>query len=290
MKLGEFIAGLSVKFNIDTTQPAFADILSSAVDVPDTVATLFNNTQLLTLDAAKNNNTLKMHFRHDVLGPIDRSLEAMMTEFQLPDEITAEIKGNNNTYERIPTLMRKLREFEAAKATAATKDKPELTAKINELNQKIAEITAAGNTAVAEKEKQHTEEMKDLILNSKIANRKLDTSRFPPELMLSIARQAFDNEVLKKGAKVLNENRNLVLKQAQDEGLDYYENSQLVTIDAMIDQVLATNKLIAVTDPNPATDNTQGQRRPLPPVPGANRSTMTSKLDIAMNDYQKGTV
>lgn len=293
MKLSDFIAAMALKFNIDTSNPAFADILSSAVDVPDSVATMFvSNNSLMTAEAAKNNSALKMHFRAAALGPLDRSVEDVMAELELPEEIRAEIKGNNNTYEKIPALMRKIKEYEAQKSTASGKDKTDLTTKINELNQKVAEAVNTSNSALAERDKVHAEEIKDLILNSKIASRKLDTSRFDMDLMLSLARQKVDSELVKKGAKIVNQNRTLVLKQVQDDGLDYYENSQPMDIDTLIDQVLANNKLLAVTGQPPAPGANPLGFPPLPPVPGQPRivhTGMQSKLDIAMNDYKQGT-
>lgn len=293
MKLSEFIASMATKFNIDTTNPVFADILSSSVDVPDPVATMFvSNNSLMTLEAAKNNNTLKMHFRATVLDGLDRSLDTIMSELQLPEEITAEIKGHASTFDRVPALVKKVKEFEALKATATGKDKTDLTAKINELNQKIADTVNSGNAALVERQKLHEAEMADFMLNSKIASRKLDTSRFSPELMQTIARQTVDAELAKKGVKIVNQNRNLVLKQAQDEGLDYYENSQPVLLDSLIDQVLANNKLLAVTDQNPAPGGNILGFQPTPPVPGNSqvvRSNMSSKLDAALNDYTSGT-
>jgi len=288
MKLGIFLASVATKFGIDTTSPEFAEVLASGTEIPDNIANLYvNNNGLMTLEAAKNNPLLKNHFTATVLNPIDSNLDALMTEFELPDEIKAELKGNPNTYQRVPAVVRKIQELIIQRAGASGKAKDDLTNQINALQQKLATSETAMQTTLAQKEEAHMNEMKDLLLDAIISGKKLNTSAFPAETIKMIARKFVDDALVNKGVKIKNVNRTLQLKQAAEEALDYYENNAPVSVDSFVEQVLANNKLLAVTDQSTAT-GTMGFPPQLPNTrtsPSVPLAGMSTKLDRAMADY-----
>lgn len=295
MTIGAFIGAILPKLGINTADADLAEALALGLDFPDNLAnpivTKINAAPLLTLEAARNNPDLKNKFKAEALNGMDSALATLMSELQLGEDVVSEINGTGNTYQKVPALVKKIKELEVAKAAAASKDKPELTQQINALNQKLAEIQTSSATALAQKEQQHLDEMTELLLDGKIRSKNLNTSVFPADTVVALARLKLTEELQNKGVKIKNVNRTLQLKQAAEEGLDYYENNTPVTIDSMIEQVLANNKLLAVSGPTPPV-NTTG----LPPIfqpsaPGSNtpRTGMASKLDTALAAFQTGS-
>lgn len=301
MTIGAFLGAILPKLGIDTSAANLADVLALGLDIPDNMAvplvTQITAVPLLTMEAAQNNQQLKNRFKAEALNAIDGTLATLMSEYQLPDDVVSEINGTGNTYQKIPALVKKIQALEVAKSAAASKDKPELTNQINALNQRLADIQASTATTIAEKDQQHLSEMTDMLLLNTIRSKNLNTSVFPLETVVSFAKQLVETEVQKKGVKIKNVNRTLHLKQAAEEALDYYDsNNVLVTVDALVDQVLANNKLIAVTSPAQVpAPGIIGQQQPIIPtqqIQNIPRTGMSSKLDAALADFHgpKGIV
>lgn len=297
MTIGAFIGAILPKLGIDTTSADLAEVLALGLDIPDAMAvplvSRITAVPLLTMEAARNNQELKNRFKAEALNGVDSTLSSLMTEFQLSEDIVNEINGTGNTFQKIPALVKKIQALENAKSTAASKDKPELTNQINALNQKLAELQASNATTLAQKEQQHLDEMTELLLENTIRSKNLNTSVFPIDTVATLARLKVNEELAKRGVKIKNVNRTLQLKQAAEEALDYFENNVPVTVDALVEQVLANNKLIAVsTTGQPAAPvNTTGQPPITTPQPVNNpRMGMASKLDAALVDFNTGTM
>jgi len=300
MTIGAFLGAILPKLGIDTASANLAEVLALGLDIPDNMAvplvTQITAVPLLTMEAAQNNQQLKNKFKAEALNAVDVTLGSLMTEYQLADDVVSEINGTGNTYQKIPALVKKIHALEVAKSAATSKEKPELTNQINALNQRLADIQASTATTIAQKDQQHLDEMSDMLLLNTIRSKNLNTSVFPLETVVSFAEQLVKQELQKKGVKIKNVNRTLQLKQAAEEALDYYDtNNSLVTVDALVDQVLANNKLIAVTSQAqvPAPGN-NGQQPIIPTQQNQNapRVGMSSKLDAALADFHgpKGIV
>ncbi len=224
-----------------------------------------------------------------------------MNELGLPDEVRTEILGQQSTFDRISLYGRKIKELSAQKETATGQERTQLATQINTLQGKITELTQQAQTQTAALKQAHATEMADLILSGKISSRKLDTTAYPLEVMSGIARNFIDQALTERGIKISNQERKLLLKQSANPDLDYFHNGQAYTIDQLIDEVLAKNKLITVTDPAPLNPGSNGNsQRYTPPVQqNGNNNTvqplngMLGKLDKIAADMQKvngGTV
>jgi len=295
VKIGTLLNNLATKFGVDTTSPEFIELLSANLEVPDNIASSFQNLTLLTEESAKNNPKLKAHFTALALNGGDARINSAMEELGFSDEYRNEIIGAPSTYDKISLLAKKAAELGNQKAAATGKEKESVANQYNAAMAELVNQKKLYEQQLAGKEQEYSEKMKTHILRGKLTSRKLDTSRFDLETMSDIAFNQLQKELATKGIKIKNENDVLKLKQAQDDALDYFENNQPYSVDQLIDSVLANNKLLAVNDQpsaagingnmqNYQANTTQSNGKTVQPLTG-----MRSKLDKVAADYQLGS-
>lgn len=304
VKIGTLLSSIAQKFGAPTDTPDFIDLLSANLEVPDSIAAAFN-ADLLTFESARNNPKLKAHYYATSLNEVDRRLQSGMNELSFPDTMRANVLAASSTFDRIDLYNREIQELIRQREGAKGTEKNLLTDQINTLQAKSAQDQQLYARQNQQLQEQHSAEMLDVLLSGKIAARKLDTTKFSDEVMRGIARNFVDQALTQKGVKPVYANKALALKQAAAPELDYYENNKPYSVDAFIDEVLAANKLLVVSDPvppnpqNPGSNGNQQQQNPRyqPQSPGPQQqaqqplSGMLSKLDrLEANMQQVGGV
>lgn len=247
---------------------ALIDTLSRAdmqqVDIPDEFANLLS-ADLMSLDGAKNNASLKSHFTAIALNAVDKELGNTVTELGFDDDL---FKADNNTYGKLRTLSAKVKELVEKKGDAGGKEKADLTKQINELNAKIAQTIEAHKTEVGSLKSQHEQQLMDYRVLGSLQGKNYANKDVPAELNVKFAKTLLDEALSAKGVKIVNDSGALKLKQSADAALDFYdENHKAVAYDDFVAKVLSDNKLLAVTDPKrvtfPATPPAQGGEAPM---------------------------
>lgn len=256
-KIGTLLTAIAKKIGIPTDTPEFIDLLGANLDVPQTLADAFN-VDILTFDAAMNNPRLKSHFYATSLNEVDRRLLDSMNDLQFSDAAKTEITALKSTFERIDLFNKKIKELTTAKSEATGQEKNTLTAQINALQAQIAQMKSEAAQQVQAIQETHSQEMYDLYLNGKIAARKLDTSVYPEQVMQDIARTYINSALQEKKIKPVYANKAVSLRQAQTPDLEVYVDNKIYTLDSLIDEVLAANKLISV---NGSQQQENGQQR-----------------------------
>lgn len=301
-KIGIVFKNIAAKLGVDVSQvPELAQLENADFEVPEAVANAFQSAQVFSEESAKNNPKLKAYFFSSALDPADKKLAALMDEFGFPEDAKAQVTSGQGTYERIALYSKKLAELKEQRDDAKGSDKTALTTQINQLNSELAKMKAEQqqliDDAVGKTKGEYEERIKNSLIFSKMASRKLDTSRFPAEMMQKLAYDYMVNALKDKGATLVNDNDSLKLKQSSDAALDYYQNNQLVSFDDFLDEVLANNKLLAVNDQPPAPgvilNGSQRNTQMFPNQPGGARPVNTggtsSAIDKALADYEMGT-
>lgn len=297
-KLGLFLTNLATKYGISIAdEPGFAELLQSTADIPDNVASRFETVEVLTETSARNNPKIKAHFFKEALDGADGVISQLLESHELAQEDRDRIRNERSTYERIKLLTSAVSQKEAQKVGASASEKQTLQQQINAINAEKAQLISQKDQEINTVKSSYEDRFKNLLINQHLASSKLDTTKIPKDVALTVARAVLDKYISEKGISVLNENETLKLKQAQDASLDYYENNQPLTFDSLVDRVLADNKLIAVTDPNSAAGENGNMRynnRPIPPanprVPGSPQPnvSMASSIDQALADFTRG--
>lgn len=295
VKIGQFILDIAAKagVNIDTTSPELIDILASGVEIPESVSNAFNSAKILTPEAARNNKELKFHYFSQAMNGIDAEIESILDQYEFPEDARTEIKSVNSTFGKLPILAQKMKDLHEKRDSATGSDKTALTKQINDLQAEMANKLREKDEAIAAEKNNASSRITNMILRNKIASRKLDTSKFDSDMMQDIALNLLNKELQTKGAKIINHNDELRLRRVDDEQLEFYENNNRVTIDSFIDQLLANNKLLAVTDQPPAPGNNGTQHYNPPANPSGNQprplNGMKSSLEQALADYNQGS-
>ncbi|MCW3466499.1 hypothetical protein [Chitinophaga nivalis] len=270
VKIGTLLSDLAKKVGVDTSLPQYADLLSANFDIPDELYKLID-TKLYTDDAVKNSLLFKNYFFKQALDGVDKNLVRLMEEYQFDEDSMKEINGIASSYERIPTLVKKIKELEAKKTDANKGDRAILQEQINALNKEKATLQSEMDKKIKQIKRESDDEITNFMLMSSINSANLLTDQFDRAVMAEMAEKYITKELTNQGAKVIKKDGALKLVQASDEALDFYADNKSVSFEEFRDSVLSKNKLIAVTKPAPPTGPTNAT-----PPNGANRPVSSS--------------
>ena len=269
-QLGELLNDLAIQSGIDVNNEGLKALLSnatiSAYDIPDAIASSIQS-NLLTVDSAKNNPIIKSHFFALALNGVDSEINGLMNELQFSDEVKAEILAEKSSTKRSSLLTKKAIEIEAAKGNAGNVDVEKFNAKISELNNQLVAKDAERLSYGEEITSKHRNETKDLLMKNQLSNYNYAMNTIPKEVNIATALAMINQEANTKGIKVaLNDNNQLDLMTA--DGTKYFENNKEVNVQSFIDGVLGQHKLIVAKPsnetppanvPTPTPANTPGQ-------------------------------
>jgi uncharacterized UPF0160 family protein len=273
IKVGTLLNNLAKKVGYNTDTPAFAELLSANLELPDDLVSSLES-RLFTEDAAKNNGALKAYFFKQALDGVDNNVTRLIDEFQLDDERKNEILGIKSTYDRVPALVKTIQSLEAAKAGASKGDKAALQDQINKLNEEKATLVKDRDAEIKKMKAQYEQDFTDNLIKTRIASANLVVEQFDKPVMEEFAYKFFNQELAAVDAKVVQRNGVLKLVKASDEALDFYADNKPVTFPEFLDSTLAKHKLIAVNKPAPppGTPPNTPPNGPNPPARPANSS------------------
>lgn len=262
MNVADFISAFALKAGIPKDNEELKGILSandlSKIEMPEA---LFNSidTSLLSLESAKNNHpALKGVYFAQALDGLDKELDKIREEHQLPDDVYEEIKKERSSFKKVNLLTAKIKELEGKKSASTTKeDKGAFQKQIDELTKALAEK----ETALTEVKNNSKKELSDFKKNIKM------------ESLFGNYKTIFDDLPAETKALTI---KNIVLKELQDNDVDFIldekesldllkkdgtaylgPNHQRITTNAFIDSVLAKNKILKTTEAAPAATQSQ---------------------------------
>jgi hypothetical protein len=245
VKIGTLLLNLAKKAGYDTTLLSFP---AEQFEVPDEYVTALDG-KLFTEDAAKNNPALKNYFFKQALDGVDNGVVRLMEEFEFDETLKGEMNGIKSTYERVPALVKKIRDLEASKSGASKGDKAVLQDQINKLNEEKAKLVKEKESEIKEIKQQYEKDFTNNLVKNKIASANLVTEQFGKEVMEEFAYKFLIQELAAQDAKAVQKNGMLQLVRASDEAIDFYADNKPVVFSEFLDSVLAKHKLIAVTKP-----------------------------------------
>lgn len=282
-KLTAFLGALAPKFGVDVSAH-LAALAENDIELPDELAGAFTSKEILTEDSARNNPKLKAHFYAQSLSPMDRTLEALMSEHGFTDEQQQEVKGGQGTYERQKLFTRILAER-----------KP--TAQVNDEVTKLHAQLAAERKIAQEKEAAKDAELQKYIhnftLDTALAKRRLDEEKFGGrDIAADFAKIQLEKALAEKGVIKIYDpvSNNFKLKQASNPEMDFFIDNSPASFDTFLDQLLADKMILKINDQGPAA----------PPVnPGAippNRTpaqrpnnNLASAYDDVLREFEAGS-
>lgn len=277
MKLTDLFRDLAIKSGITDfdSNPAYKDFLSLTTEIPDNVATAMQ-TNLMTLESAKANGTLKSHFFAQAFNGVDTELERLIGDDIFDDNFRTEIKGEKSSTQRMVKAWTKQKETlvskyekelaDLKKAGKGGGDEAEaLKIQINQLNNQIASVRAEYDTKINTLKSEHEGELTNLQLEQMLSGfRYAFPAEMPMPARIAAVKAVLLPEINSKGLKIVRKDGNLALLKS--DGTDpYNETNQLITLKDLVSKTMADNKLLEVTPPGGG-----GQHNPPnpPPPPG----------------------
>jgi hypothetical protein len=296
-KLKEFITALAKKAGYDTESEgakAFFEALPES-DMPDDIHKGIDNALISLTEATNNHREIKNHYTKQALDGMDKEFLSLIEDFQLDEPTKAEVLAEKSTYKRGPLLTRKIVELERKKiATTGGKDKAAIQAEIDGLHSQLKTVKESWEN---DKKSFENQRLQDRINNKKnvfYSGMKTIHDELDPETKYTIIDSQVQKELQDRQAKfALDEHGNAVLMR--NDGTNFFgENHQQVKPLQFIEQVLAKNKQLKVTDSSSTGPNgTKPQNGAQPTSTSSNgtkdsqsQSAVINRNNQALADYE----
>lgn len=258
MKVGQLIANLAKKLNLDTTSEEFKEVVGISIEIDDETATKIEK-GLLTIDAAKAHKDVRKVIRAEVLNGVDATLAELVEELGV--EVDDDFKNETNSFTKIGKLAKRIKDIESKKA-ANPEQKKEIEKQIEKLNAELRDA----KKALADKEAEFKLTRDNDLTNFELQKILLGKNYALPkemdsDLKVQTALNAVNRELTKKGFKIAR-TEDGQLTVLTKEGLEAYnEKNEAVKLSDFIDSALAVNKLLAISDPNQQGGGNNGQHQ-----------------------------
>jgi hypothetical protein len=264
--LSDLLTSLGKKGNIsdDVMKNIMTNPALATIEVPDAFAQGLE-ANLMNEEQAKFNPNLKTHFNGLTHSTLRGILEPLANEIE-DDDFKTQFMSNNNNFERLPMLIKKMKELEEAKVKAASsgkaKDVEEVTRQYNELLTLRKQEQDKFQNDIKSERQGFENKLTDMSLNAMLSSYKYSSS-IPSDVASIVAREKLNAALKAKGAKMVydNEGNALRLVNANDTSLPYRENHNDVSIQDFANRTFAEAKMLEVSAP--ATP----PARPLTPPP-----------------------
>lgn len=290
-KVGEIFSELLGLLGVDSKLPEYKDIIGLSQEVDDTTAAKFSS-NLMTMEAAKMNGTLKSHFKAQTLNGVDAQHDELATEYGLDATEIAELKAIKDTFERNKKLVAKVKE-NTAKLNKGTGNDAALISKNKELNDLILANKTAYEKQIADLAAKHDGDLTENAIMGHLKGFKYANDKVDVDVNALTSNNLLKAALAEKGAAIKRGADNtLKLVQKENPELDYLENHKSISFVDFATKALQSKNMLAVTDPKkPATGKTGA---PAAPQKGqeeqaeVDNSEAVSFYDQQLEAYEKG--
>ena len=248
--IGDFINNLAKQAGIPADDKQLIDILSSDAvrntTIPDDLAGNINKA-LYTLDAARNNDTLKDHYYALFANGGEAHLRRLSDEMGWDSATVDAIMAEKN-------LMGKYaKAVETVKATASKTAKPakEVEEQISKLHADLKAAQEAAKNAVEQERAAWVNRLQSQAINGTLASFEYGLD-IPKEIAIDTANALLNRKLAEAKYKVGYNPETNSISLLTEAGMTAYENNSPVDFKAFATRVLADNKLLKVAAPAPA--------------------------------------
>lgn len=284
MNVSELLQELGNRSGYDTDK--LKDIVTNPVlmglNIPDDFKSSIG-TGLLTVKEAQINPDIKKHFTGVVLGNADATLNELMEEYAIPDDVKGALKTEQSTYARMKLFTRALADLKDQASKASAGDKGALVNQINELNATITTLKDTMKNDLSASELKWLNKFMDTSINSHFEKYDYAMEGVPTNIQAMTARQLFEQKLNEKGGKQKFVDGKIVLVSNTDDALPFTIDNKQVDFNSFADSIVFDNKLARVkgaTPPPPA--GTPPQHAPMKPIttPAAKAQTSQALADL----------
>lgn len=254
MKAGLVISNLLEKAGVDVSDEKLKDIFAVTTDIPEEFATKLD-TLLMTKEAAMPlvKNDVINNYTKGVFINVEEDLKTAGLSKEEIDEVFSE-KAFGKVVRKALT---KVGEVKEKSGTNTDKDKLQKE-QIVKLNKELSEMKE-GYVPKSDIDKVRAdwdgEKYERAIENSFLSKKWSDN--YPVEVRPTLARTFLDKELAAMGAKAIMNGKEVKIVKADDLTSDYFDKSnKLVTFASLADNIMSTNKFLAVSTEATSTKTT----------------------------------
>lgn len=250
--LGQLLQHLAKKAGVAADDQQLINVLANA-DITkvtihsDLVKAIDEN--LLSVEAAKDNHPdIKKVYVAQALNALDKKLAALIPDLGLSEDELKKLEANTNTYSKLDEVVKKLQD---KKAAASNEDKSALQRQVDDL---LAQLQTA------------EQDKAQAVANVEIL-RKTDRTAYQLKLMMNGVKTVYDNmpqsakdsaiDALIKNALQdkdaefdFDESDSFIIRKKDGTSL-LGANHTKITPQSFVDDILAQNKVLVVSQPQP---------------------------------------
>lgn len=247
--IGDFINTLAIQAGIPADNEDLKNVLSaiggSTVTVPDTLTKEINR-GLLTIDAARNNDTLKDHFYALFANGGEAHLKRVAEELGWDAQTTEQVMAEKTLMAKYSKLVEKVR----AAHDAGKKPAKEVEEQIAKLNADLLAAREAAKTAVEQERTAWVSRLQNQAIEGTLASFEYGID-LPKEIAIETAKALVNRKLAEAKYKVGYDPDNNAISLQTEAGLAAYENNTPVVFKDFASRILADNKLLKVAAPAP---------------------------------------
>jgi len=289
IKIATFVKQLADKVggSIDQGSQAFIDLLSSQLEIDDSISNAIME-GTITIDTASKHPDVRKKLRAETLNGMDASINKQLEVAGLSDEVKAEINAEKDTFRRVALFTERMKEHSEAQIGLAKKLGTKPSDAEEALKAQVAKLTndfkSLSDMSAAEKQAlidSHSSQLTDWQLNNMLASKKYALpSDMPASTKSTLAMNLLKEKLSKEGLSIRNENGTLTI--VTKEGIAALDKTNApIMIDKYVDSTLIENKLIDLSgDAKPAPS---AQRVIAPDAQSTYRSNGRMSYEDALN-------
>jgi hypothetical protein len=270
IKIGELVKQLADKVGtIDQSSQAFIDILSTNVEVEQSIADAILESTL-TIKTASQHPEVRNKIRAEVFNGVDKNIENYLNTLELADDKREGILTEKETFKRLKLVENAMKEqLDALKSVQGKAPKNSdaeeaLKAQVTKLTNDYKALQDTFNQEKQSLMESHSQSMINYQLSNMLASKKYALpDAMTADMKQQIAMTALQNKMSEMGLVVKNEGGKLQLFTKEGTMALDKQNSQIL-IDKFVDETLVQNKLIDLSGSNPA----QGKQPVATSAPG----------------------
>ena len=242
-------AGVDLEANAD----ALKELTVLDHDVPDDIASALKS-NLMTVESAKNDPTLKSYFTAQALNAVDTQLNDWTSKYEFDEDTKTALKGEQSSYKRMILALNKVKELEAKKAAgkggkAGDETLNKLKTEIEKLNADVLTAKQSADAAKTEAQKEAESAIIQFAINAELASKNYANDALDKSVNMTVAKTIMEKALKDAGASIIRtEDGSLKLVQASEPSMDFMKENQKVQFGDFVDSTLANSKILKVSD------------------------------------------
>lgn len=251
---GEFITKLCTMAGIEQNDPALIDLISrsefSNAKIADEIVQKINSS-LFTLDAARNNESLRKHYHAEILNGLDDNIHTVVDKLGIDPMIADELKSEKRTIQKYNKLVEKVLELQDKKAeTKSATNKSELEGEILKLNNQIKELSVKLKEAPLERDKVWQDKLKSKAIENTLSSyRFANENNIPKEVLIETAKVLLNKKLSENSVSIQYDNDKDSISLKTESGMDFYMDNSPVSFKSYVDSILAESKMLEIPRP-----------------------------------------